>query len=78
MYAAAPAAALTWQHARVVVARQLEEQATAVHVASPGLSCPAATVRPAGDTIECFQIVTKARRLEEARAVTAVDVASIA
>ena len=31
-----------------------------------------------GDVIECFQVVSKARRLEEARATTAVDIATLA
>ncbi len=31
-----------------------------------------------GDLVTCYQLVTKARRLEEARATTVVDLASLA
>ncbi|GIL67209.1 hypothetical protein Vafri_20631 [Volvox africanus] len=42
-----------------------------------GLGCDGFTEWAEGDTIECYLLVTKSRRLEEARATTAVDVSTL-
>ncbi|GLC47031.1 hypothetical protein PLESTB_001437200 [Pleodorina starrii] len=42
-----------------------------------GVACEGFTEWAEGDVLECYLLVTKSRRLEEARATTAVDVASL-
>lgn len=42
-----------------------------------GLGCDGWTDWAEGDTIECYLMVTKSRRLEEAKATTAVDVSTL-
>jgi translation initiation factor IF-2 len=43
-----------------------------------GLGCGDFTSWQEGDVIDCFRLVTKAQRLEEAKAATAVDVSTLA
>ncbi|KAG2442199.1 hypothetical protein HYH02_009685 [Chlamydomonas schloesseri] len=43
-----------------------------------GAGCDGFTDWAEGDTLECYLLVTKSRRLEEARATTAVDVSTLA
>ncbi len=42
-----------------------------------GLACDAFTNWEEGDSVECYLLVTKSRRLEEARAATAVDLSTL-
>ena len=43
-----------------------------------GAGCDGFTEWAEGDNLECYLLVTKSRRLEEARATTAVDVSTLA
>jgi hypothetical protein len=42
-----------------------------------GLGCTGFSDWQAGDLLTCYPVVTKARRLEEAKATTVVDLASL-
>jgi hypothetical protein len=43
-----------------------------------GIGCSGFSDWQAGDVVTCFRLVTKARRLEEARATTVADLAALA
>lgn len=59
-----------WRHAKL-------QRALPPVTMWPAHPPPSAPPVQEGDSIECFQLVSKARRLEEAKAATAVDVATI-